>query len=95
MHSIELPTVPRREDATRGILYHSGFVFSETDTPGVLEAVYLLEVDFTELVEVELTKNMLKQRLLSLRRLADHCAKPKAFRWISSLTKSLKAKRTR
>ncbi|KAF0705776.1 Aste57867_6933 [Aphanomyces stellatus] len=72
MHSIDLPNVPQRHDTVRGSLYRSGFVFTESDTPGVLEAVYLLQVDFKGPVAVHVRQAMMKQRILCLQVLADH-----------------------
>ncbi|EQC37868.1 hypothetical protein SDRG_04889 [Saprolegnia diclina VS20] len=75
MHSIDLPSAPsleRTHDIVRGSLYRSGFVFTETETPGVLEAIYLLQIDFKGSLPMHLRQSIMKQRLGCLRAIDDH-----------------------
>ncbi|OQR98030.1 hypothetical protein ACHHYP_09251 [Achlya hypogyna] len=75
MHSIDLPSAPsleRTHDIVRGSLYRSGFVFTETETPGVLEAIYLLQIDFKGSLPMHLRQAIMKQRLGCLRAIDDH-----------------------
>ncbi|CAK4078588.1 unnamed protein product [Aphanomyces euteiches] len=72
MHSIDLPNVPPRQDVVRGSLYRSGFVFTESETPGMLEAIYLLQIDFKGPVPIHVRQAMMKQRIMCLQVLADH-----------------------
>ncbi|ETW03984.1 hypothetical protein H310_04391 [Aphanomyces invadans] len=76
MHSIDLSNVPSPPECVRGSLYRSGFVFTESDVPGELEAIYLLQIDFKGAMPPQLRQAMLKQRIMCLQVLSDHFARP-------------------
>ncbi|OQR99446.1 hypothetical protein THRCLA_21838 [Thraustotheca clavata] len=75
MHSIDLPSAPsleRTHDIVRGSLYRSGYVFTETETPGVLEAIYLLQIDFKGSLPMNVRQSIMKQRITCLRAIDEY-----------------------
>ncbi|EQC37869.1 hypothetical protein SDRG_04890 [Saprolegnia diclina VS20] len=80
MHSVNLPSCPPlsdRHSLVRGGVYSSGFVFRESKRPGVLDAVFVLQVDFKGKAPRLLCTSTLKQWVSSLGRIAAYFARPK------------------
>ncbi|OQR98018.1 hypothetical protein ACHHYP_20404 [Achlya hypogyna] len=80
MHSVNLPSCPPltdRHSLVRGGIYSSGFVFRESTRPGVLDAVFVLQVDFKGKVPRILCTSTLKHWVSSLGRLAAYFDRPK------------------
>ncbi|KDO26395.1 hypothetical protein SPRG_08198 [Saprolegnia parasitica CBS 223.65] len=80
MHSVNLPSCPPlsdRHSLVRGGIYSSGFVFRASKRPGILDAVFVLQVDFKGKAPRLLCTSTLKQWATSLGRIAAYFARPR------------------
>ncbi|OQR99445.1 hypothetical protein THRCLA_06516 [Thraustotheca clavata] len=82
MHSVNLESCPplnERQSLVRGGIYSSGFFFKETTRPGVLDATFILQVDFKGKAPRLLCTSTLKQWISTLGRIALYFARPRHF----------------
>ncbi|KDO21047.1 hypothetical protein SPRG_13838 [Saprolegnia parasitica CBS 223.65] len=75
-HSITLPSVPPLRNHTglnlvRGSLYHTGCVFLESETPGVLEVTYHIASDFKGAMPQWVRRLGLKRRATNVAKVND------------------------
>ncbi|OQR85822.1 hypothetical protein ACHHYP_11319 [Achlya hypogyna] len=75
-YSIELPFAPCLRDTTlgliRGTLYHTGMVFLESDTPGVLDVIYHIASDFKGSIPHWVRRMGIKRRAQQITHLNEH-----------------------
>ncbi|KDO21072.1 hypothetical protein SPRG_13865 [Saprolegnia parasitica CBS 223.65] len=78
-HSIALPSVPTMENTDfkliRSWMHHTGALFVETETPGVLDLIYNVAVDFKGSMPVWVQKIALKRRAKKICSVKDHVKK--------------------
>ncbi|TMW67814.1 hypothetical protein Poli38472_007486 [Pythium oligandrum] len=68
MHSIKLPCCPEVPGYVRGSMYHSGFVFIESERPGYMDVLHSLQLNFkgNGRMPTMVLNNALKRRLRDL-----------------------------
>ncbi|EQC37870.1 hypothetical protein SDRG_04891 [Saprolegnia diclina VS20] len=72
MHSVHLPSCPVLDGYVRGSLYRSGYVVRETSTPGTLELVCIMDMDFKGTLSEPATNLWLKARVLTVSGVRQH-----------------------
>jgi len=80
MHSVRLPCCPSYDSTDgiiRGSLYNSGYVFTETDIPEVLDAVCIFQIDLKGYVPSALGQAALKEWATSIASIEEFFYKQK------------------